>query len=87
MNDPCVTCGDPDGRRLLACGLQEGALVTRAVLAVWAARPDPKFSQRLRKADFDVDEVKVRANKSRAGAKHMIWIATRDSRGHDKEPQ
>src|ERR1700720_1524574 len=34
MNDPGVTCGGPDGRRLLACGLQEGALVT---LAVWAA--------------------------------------------------
>jgi spermidine synthase len=63
------------------------ALRPGGVLAVWAARPDPKFTQRLRKADFDVDEVKVRANKSRAGAKHMIWIATRDSRGHDKEPR
>jgi spermidine synthase len=62
------------------------ALRPGGVLAVWAARPDPKFTQRLRKADFDVDEVKVRANKSRAGAKHMIWIAARDSRGHDKEP-
>jgi spermidine synthase len=62
------------------------ALRYDGVLAVWAARPDPKFTQRLRKAGFDVDEVEVRANKSRAGAKHMIWIATRDRRGQDKEP-
>jgi spermidine synthase len=63
------------------------ALRPGGVLAVWAARPDPKFTQRLRKADLEVDEVKVRANKSRAGATHIIWIATRDSRGHGKEPQ
>ena len=56
------------------------ALRPGGVLAVWAARPDVKFSQRLRKAGFDVDEIKVRANKARAGARHTIWIATRDSR-------
>jgi spermidine synthase len=63
------------------------ALRPGGVLAVWAARPDPKFTQRLRKANFDVDEIKVRANKSRAGAKHTIWIATRDGRQHGKEPR
>jgi spermidine synthase len=56
------------------------ALRPGGVLAVWAAKPDLKFTQRLRQAGFDVDEVKVRANKARAGAKHIIWIATRDSR-------
>jgi spermidine synthase len=56
------------------------ALRPGGVLAVWAARPDLKFTQRLRKADFDIDEITVRANKARAGAKHTIWIATRDSR-------
>jgi spermidine synthase len=63
------------------------ALRSGGVLAVWAARPNPKFTQRLRKANFDVDEVIVRANKSRAGAKHIIWIATRDGRQHGKEPR
>jgi len=63
------------------------ALRSGGVLAVWAARPNPKFTQRLRKANFDVDEVMVRANKSRAGAKHTIWIATRDGRQHGKEPR
>jgi spermidine synthase len=53
------------------------ALRPGGVLAVWSAGPDLKFTQRLRKAGFAVDEVRVRANKSRAGAKHTIWIATR----------
>jgi spermidine synthase len=73
---------DLQGLRAAGTALRSGG-----VLAVWAARPDPKFTQRLRTAGFDVDEVTVRANKSRAGAKHTVWIATRDSRGHDKEPR
>ena len=72
---------------LQGLGAARTALRPGGVLAVWAARPDLKFTQRLRKAGFDVDEVTVRANKARAGAKHVIWIATRDSRGHDKEPR
>jgi spermidine synthase len=66
---------DLQGLRAARMALRPGG-----VLAVWAARPDVKFTQRLRQADFDVDEIKVRANKARAGAKHTIWIATRDSR-------
>ena len=53
------------------------ALITGGVLAVWSATPNASFSLRLRKAGFDVEEVKVRANGSRGGAKHIIWIATR----------
>jgi len=55
------------------------ALRPGGVLAVWSAGPDLKFTQRLRKARFAVDEVRVRASKARAGAKHTIWIATRDA--------
>jgi spermidine synthase len=47
------------------------------VLAVWSSRPDLKFTRRLRKAGFDVDEVRARARGSRGGARHIIWIATR----------
>jgi len=72
---------------LQGLGAARTALRPGGVLAVWAARPDPKFTQRLRKAGFDVDEVGVRANKSRAGAKHTIWIATRDGRQHGREPR
>jgi hypothetical protein len=53
------------------------ALHAGGVLAVWSATPSPSFVQRLRKTGFEVDEVKVRANGSRGGARHVIWIATK----------
>jgi spermidine synthase len=53
------------------------ALRPRGVLAVWSSGPDLKFTKRLREAGFDVEEVKVRANGGRGGARHVIWMATR----------
>ncbi len=53
------------------------ALRVGGILAVWSASPDRHFTQRLRKAGFDVDEVTVRAHAARSGARHIIWIATR----------
>jgi spermidine synthase len=53
------------------------ALRPGGVLAVWSAGSDLKFTKRLRDAGFDVDELKVRANGTRGGARHTIWIATR----------
>lgn len=53
------------------------ALRPRGVLAVWSSGPDVKFTKRLRDAGFEVDEIMVRANGKRGGARHMIWIATR----------
>jgi spermidine synthase len=58
------------------------ALSAGGVLAVWSARPNTSFAQRLRKTGFDLEEVKVRANGSRGGAKHIIWVATRTDRKH-----
>ena len=46
------------------------------VLAVWSSGPNPNFVQRLRKTGFVVNEVWVRANGTRGGARHVIWIAT-----------
>lgn len=53
------------------------ALHPGGVLAVWSSKPNQKFNSRLRAADFEVDEVRVRANGSHGGAWHVIWIATR----------
>jgi spermidine synthase len=53
------------------------ALRPGGVLAVWSSGPDLKFAKRLREAGFEVDELKVRANRTRGGARHMIWTATR----------
>jgi spermidine synthase len=58
-------------------GAARAALRPGGVLAVWSSGPDQTFTQRLRKAGFDVDEVKVRANGSRGGGRRVILIATR----------
>jgi spermidine synthase len=53
------------------------ALRPGGVLSVWSSGPDLKFAKRLRDAGFEVDELKVRANGTRGGARHVVWIATR----------
>ena len=53
------------------------ALRPAGILAVWSSGPDAAFTRRLRTAGFEVDEVKVRANGTRGGARHLIWLATR----------
>ena len=53
------------------------ALRPGGVLAVWSSGPDPRFTQRLAKAGFDVEEIKTRANGKGGGARHVIWVATR----------
>lgn len=53
------------------------ALQPNGVLAVWSSGPDRGFTERLRRAGFRVEEIKVRANGARGGARHVIWIATR----------
>jgi len=67
---------DLEGLSAARAALRQGG-----VLAVWSSGPDLSFTRRLRKAGFDVDEARVRANGSRGGARHVIWIATRSDRG------
>lgn len=63
---------DPSG---LAAARQ--ALRPGGVLAVWSSAPNRAFTERLRAADFGVDEVRVRAGGKRGGARHVIWLATK----------
>ena len=60
-------------------GAARRALRTGGVLTIWSAKPDPKFTLRLRTANFDIEVLNVPARGSR-GSKHLIWIATRDDR-------
>lgn len=60
--------------------MAHAALRPGGVLAVWSSGPDPRFTQRLMKAGFDVDEKKTRASRKGGGARHVIWIATRPGR-------
>ena len=53
------------------------ALRPKGVLAVWSSAPDAAFTRRLRQAGFATDEVNVRANGKRGGARHVIWMATK----------
>ena len=53
------------------------ALRPSGVLAAWSAGPDGNFTRRLRKAGFEVNEVRVRARGASGGARQIIWIAVR----------
>ena len=52
------------------------ALARSGVLAIWSAGPDHAFTKRLRRAGFEVNEVRVRA-RSGGGGRHTIWLAVR----------
>ena len=53
------------------------ALRPGGILAVWSSGPNIAFTKRLCAADFDVNEVGVRATTKRSGAHHVIWFATK----------
>ena len=59
------------------CAPPMTALRPGGVLAVWSSGPDAKFTARLRKTGFDVDEIPLRAKGPQGGARHFIWTATR----------
>lgn len=61
-----------DGLRAAHAALRPGG-----VLAIWSAYPDKAFTDRVRRAGFQVDEVKVRATGGRKGAHHVIWVGVR----------
>lgn len=65
-----------DGLRAARSALEPGG-----VLAIWSAAKDPKFTRRLEKAGFEVEEVEVRsriaADGKGKGARHTIWFAKR----------
>jgi spermidine synthase len=56
------------------------ALRCGGVLAVWSSRPNPKFSRSLRQAGFAVNEVAIRAIGKGRGARHVIWLATKEAK-------
>jgi spermidine synthase len=53
------------------------ALTAGGVLAVWSAAPDRDFTALLGRCGFAVSARTVRAGRTKRGARHMIWIATR----------
>lgn len=51
------------------------ALKMDGVLAVWSAREDRRFEQRLRHGRFDVEVQRVRGRLARGGPRHTIFLA------------
>jgi spermidine synthase len=62
-----------DDRGLAAARL---ALKEGGVLAVWSAREDRRFEQRLRYAGFTVTVERVRARLKKGGPRHAIFLAS-----------
>ena len=58
-------------------GAARRALRPGGLLAVWSVAPDAAFVSRMRRASFAVDEIRVRGNAGKRGARHVIWIGTR----------
>ena len=52
------------------------ALRPKGTLSIWSAGADRSFSQRLRKAGFQVNQARVRAHDNK-GNLHTIWLAER----------
>jgi spermidine synthase len=59
-------------------GLQSARAALRkgGVFGVWSSSPDRAFVKRLQQAEFEVDEIMVRARGERGGARHTIWLST-----------
>ncbi|MDE2291484.1 MAG: spermidine synthase, partial [Elusimicrobia bacterium] len=51
------------------------ALRPGGVLAVWSVAPKKDFGARLRRAGFDVEEVRVTARARGRGDRHVVWLA------------
>jgi spermidine synthase len=52
------------------------ALRPGGILGVWSGGPNRRFKARLKRAGFDVEEVRVRANGGSSGPRHVLWFAT-----------
>ncbi len=53
------------------------ALRPKGIVTVWSAAPDRSFTQRLRRAGFEIEEKTVSARSCGRGGLHTIWVARR----------
>ncbi len=76
-NGPEALVSPANDRLYAPAGLDAArrALAPGGVLAVWSSAPDAPFVARLRRAGWEVEEAKVRAQGGR-GSRHLVWLAT-----------
>ena len=79
-NGPSAFASSSNERLYDDGGLAAGhrALKSGGVLAVWSAREDRKFEQRLRYAGFRVEVEQVRGRLKKGGPRHTIFLAHKD---------
>lgn len=79
-NGPSGLTRKGNDRLYTRAGLERAraALRERGVLGVWSSEPDRGFVRRLQAAGFGVEEISVKARGHGRGARHTIWLATRD---------
>ncbi len=58
-------------------GAARRALRPGGILAVWSVDPNDAFAARMTAAGFAVEEIRVRANAGKRGARHVIWLGRR----------
>ena len=51
------------------------ALRPGGIFAVWSSAPDRRFTTRLRRTGFKVDDLRIPARGDQGGPIHTIWIA------------
>jgi spermidine synthase len=74
----------PDNARLYddrGLAVAHAALKIGGVLAVWSARDDRKFEQRLRYVGFTLEVERVRARLKKGGPRHTIFLGHKPSSG------
>ncbi|HVY32636.1 MAG TPA: MnmC family methyltransferase [Polyangiaceae bacterium] len=78
-NGPVALTQDSNAKLYAAEGVRAcyEALGAGGVLAVWSAGASPEYEARLRAAGFQVEVRRVAARRG-AGARHVIFLATRD---------
>ena len=54
------------------------ALRPGGVLAIWSSHPDDGFTKRLADAGLRAEAIRVRARRGGRGARHTIWLASRN---------
>lgn len=78
-NGPDGLTRDANDRLYSPQGLEKARAALRpgGVLAVWSAAPDARFRRRMQEADFQVEEVAVRARQNGKGPRHVIWFGVK----------
>jgi len=87
-NGPTAFTASNNARLYDDCGIAAifAALKRDGVVAVWSAREDRKFEQRLRHGGFSVEVERVRGRLKKGGPRHTIFLGQKSRARSDRHP-